>query len=88
MTIQKTILNAIQMTDSAGTGLSIDQCLNMVKQAHPGCRTSKACISWYMSKARRGQFKVTLPLARHRATKTKIQALPVTWQPAPSMTGL
>ena len=70
-TIADTTKTLICATDDAGVGLSINTILEMIHVEHPGCKTTKSCVSWYLSKAKGGDLKNfdgVLPRERARST--------------------
>ena len=70
-TIASTTKKLICATDAAGIGLSINTILEMIHVEHPGCKTTKSCVSWYLSKAKGGDLKDfagVLPRERARST--------------------
>ena len=70
-TIADTTKTLICATDDVGIGLSINTILEMIHVEHPGCKTTKSCVSWYLSKAKGGDLKNfdgVLPRERARST--------------------
>ena len=81
-TIAATTKELICEVDKNGIGLSINRILEIIHERHPGCKTTKACVSWYISQAKGGNlknFEGTLPRERERSTGT----VNVTTAPAP-----
>ena len=69
-TIADTTKNLICVVNDAGIGLSINEILERIHVEHPGCKTTKSCVSWYLSKAKGGDlknFEGTLPRERARS---------------------
>ena len=78
-TIAETTKRLICEVDENGIGLSINNILELIHDEHPGCKTSKACVSWYISKAKTGDltnFEGELPRERTRSSGKANVTLP------------
>ena len=78
-TIADTTKRLICEVNENGIGLSINNILEMIHEEHPGCKTTKACVSWYISKAKTGDlknFEGELPRERARSTGKANVTLP------------
>ena len=78
-TIAETTKRLICEVDENGIGLSINNILELIHDEHPGCKTSKACVSWYISKAKTGDltnFEGELPRERVRSSGKANVTLP------------
>ena len=70
-TIADTTKLLICVVDAMGIGLSINEILERIHVEHPGCKTTKSCVSWYLSKAKSNDLKNfvgVLPRERARST--------------------
>ena len=70
-TIAATTKELICVVDENGIGLSINEILERIHEIHAGCKTTKSCVSWYLSKAKTGDLKNftgVLPQDRARST--------------------
>lgn len=80
-TIAATTKELICVVDENGVGLSINRILEIIHERHPSCKTTKACVSWYISQAKGGNlknFEGTLPRERARSTgSVNVAAAPV-----------
>ena len=90
-TIAATTKMLICETDEQGNGLSISEIVDRIHDLHPGCKTTKACVSWYLSKTRKGEFDDVapedLPRVRNRSNST-LPPTPVVVSPYESFTAL